>query len=93
MTEKMKDRMERFERIGFVLDSKEAAWLELYKRLKAYREEHGHANVPQRYEKDTALGFWVNSQRVRYKQGRLRDTRIKLLEQIGFEWFRYQRKE
>ena len=37
-------------------------WIESAMRLIEFRLHHGHANVPQKYDRDTKLGFWVMNQ-------------------------------
>jgi len=57
-------------------------WDEWYEKLKEYYDKNGHGNVPQ----DNKLGKWVNHQRVNYKKGRISKERVKLLENINFQW-------
>lgn len=66
--------------------SPELRWKENYAKLKVYYEEHGNCNIPARYKKDKPLGIWVVSQRVRYKNDQLAKYKIKLLEELDFEW-------
>jgi len=59
-----KDRIVALEEIGFqwsIYDSNH--WWKRYFELKAFREQHGHCNVPHLYEKNKLLGSWVNTQR------------------------------
>ena len=69
------------------------------KDLQAFKEEHGHCNVPQsKSDKNTnqSLGLWCNSIRHSYKhikQGggpkkmyKLSDANIQRLERMGFDW-------
>ena len=44
---------------------KEAAWDQMYEELQAYKEEHGHSNVPHDFVTDDGLklGSWVTAQR------------------------------
>ena len=56
--------------------------------LKAYKAIHHHTNVPcpcsdKKYKK---LGEWVKSQRAAKKKDKLREDRIKLLNEISFVW-------
>ena len=53
--------------------------------LKAYKEEHGDCNVPQRYKSNKELGSWVHRQRTAYNKEELCQARMDLLEKIGFE--------
>ena len=58
-------------------------WSSMLKKLKAYKQENGHCNVPQSEGK---LGMWVKDQRQAYNKGKLSKKRIDALEEIGFEW-------
>jgi hypothetical protein len=71
----------------------EEVWYQNFEKLQQYREVQGNCNVPYRFAYDPPLGEWVSNQRKRYKQLKDRgreadDSRIKLLEDIGFEWTR-----
>jgi hypothetical protein len=58
--------------------------MEQYENLKAFNTENGHCNgVPRR---DTRLGRWVLTQRSVFKQGKMRNDRKKMLDDIGFVW-------
>ena len=59
-----------------------ANWQEKYQELIAFKEKHGHVNVPQKHPE---LGRWVNTQRNSYKEGKLSQERIDLLNVIGFK--------
>ena len=61
-------------------------WLEKYEKLKEFKAIQNHTNVPGRYQEDTTLGGWVNTQRTLYRGNVLRENRQKYLEEIGFEW-------
>ena len=66
-------------------------WQQRYEQLKEYKRRNGHCNVPRCWNEDPSLGSWVDSQRTNYrhKQAGIDDmdpTRIKLLEDIGFNW-------
>jgi Helicase associated domain len=69
----------------------EARWENMYDRLVAYKEKHGHCLVPNRYKDDVKLGSWVSTQRRQRKAlraGRFdaRASRIERLDAIGFAW-------
>ena len=70
----------------------ERAWNDRYDELDVYKNKHGNCLVPQRYSKNKALGKWVDTQRTQYslrnkgKHSHLTEERIKLLEDLGFEW-------
>ncbi len=59
-------------------------WLSRHKELWKYIEEHGNAKVPQNWA--TGLGNWISTQRLTKKNGKLSEERIRLLNDIGFEW-------
>ena len=63
-------------------------WPVGYQALLAFKAQHGHLRVPDRYK--TADGFtlsaWQRDQRVRRKDGRLTDEQVGLLEEAGFCW-------
>lgn len=47
---------------------REEKWLQQFEKLKAYKEEHGHANVPKNDTENRLLGYWVKNQRRNYKK-------------------------
>ena len=63
-------------------------------QLEAYKEEHGHCNVPQGWERDPKMANWVHNQKKQFssrnknKHSTMTDERIGKLEDIGFEWRR-----
>jgi len=72
-------------------------WKTIFRRLKEYKREHGHCNVPSHRGdgRDNApshdkLGRWVEKQRTKFRTGRLSPTRIELLRSLSFEFKRQQ---
>jgi len=61
----------------------ESAWDDRYEELKNFKTLNHHCNVPQKLGK---LGKWVEKQRQKYRQGRLSEQRIQLLEELNFQW-------
>ena len=53
--------------VGFIWNAHEASWQEKYQRLKRYRFQHGHCNVPSSYY-DSSFANWVKNQRRQYKR-------------------------
>ncbi len=78
------DRIQRLDEIGFEWEPVEAQWNEQYEKLAMYKAKHGNLDAPQR--SSTKLGLWSNSQRQNRKNGILTAERIRLLDEIGFEW-------
>ena len=88
-----RERIAALEHIGFVWDSHSAAWNERLRELDAFRQQHGHCNVPSSDSHRTQLATWVKCQRRQYKlfcEGNITSNmtldRIAQLERIGFEW-------
>ena len=78
--------------IGFSWSRGEDKWNERFDQLEEYTKENGHCNVPDKYPANQQLANWVMSQRqAKKKQNKrkLSDEKIKLLDEIGFEWTRY----
>lgn len=78
-----KERFSRLESIDFEWSLvKETDWLKMYDTLVAFKKKHNMVdNIPE-----ASLGKWVPLQRSNYKDGKLTEERIALLESIGFEW-------
>ncbi|KAG7341272.1 type III restriction enzyme [Nitzschia inconspicua] len=91
-------RAEKLESIGFEWASKsnELKWNNIVQRLKEYKQQHGHTNVPHKYNDGQRphLGMWVSKQRVMYRdhQNQMNalafkaKKKIKILDSLGFEW-------
>jgi hypothetical protein len=86
-------RLQRLEAIGFEwegvrsLDSDRAtSWEGQFRRLLAYRQRHGHCEVPARFSEDPALGRWIAAQRSQHRAGHLKRDRLHRLNEIGFSW-------
>jgi hypothetical protein len=70
-------------------------WEERLAELVAFKAmpEHGHCNVPQRYEANPQLGKWVHTQRAQKTKcaadpaaSQLTVERVAKLEALGFAW-------
>ncbi|MEO5362760.1 MAG: Helicase associated domain protein [Magnetococcus sp. DMHC-8] len=79
-------RIERLNSLGFVWDQKEVVLEEMLLELAAFKQAHGHCNVPVPWPKNPALGLWVQFQRQEYKKEHLDPKRIQRLEALGFVW-------
>ena len=60
-------------------------WDLRFGELVAYKQKHGHCNVPKGWVENIPLGAWVAKQRLVYSQGKLEVERLKRLEELGFE--------
>ena len=76
-------RAAELEALGFGWDPLVAAWDDNFGKLRAFKKEHGHCNVPQAHPE---LGTWVSIQRQFYKKCRMAPERVAKLEELGFRW-------
>ena len=79
-------RIELLDEIGFAWNVNELKWKQRLQELKEFQQKHKHCNVPVQYKHNRPLGFWVNNQRLQYKQGILSSDRIQELESVNFTW-------
>jgi hypothetical protein len=81
------DRVRRLDEIGFEWNPIETRWEEMFQQLVAFKNEHGHTNVPQRSPKYAELATWVRNQRAAKTHNRpIIAERGKRLDEIGFVW-------
>ena len=81
------ERMRRLEELGFDWNPVSTKWEEMFQQLVQFKQEHGHANVPQRSGKYAALGTWVRNQRGAKRDKRpIMVERTKRLDEVGFMW-------
>ncbi len=55
--------------VGRYRQEKKKYWLGMFRKLKAFYDHHGHANVPDRYKADEVLGRWVSTGSLYEKPG------------------------
>jgi len=89
------DRKLVLDKIGFVwkidhcdaeFSLRQRQWDEMCEKLKAWKKEHGHCNVPGDYKGDAALAKWVKNQRTFERNGKLDEGRFERLDVLGFVW-------
>ena len=56
--------------------------------LKAFKQKHGHCNVPLRYPPNPVLGRWVNGIRQAKRRGTLEEDTVLRLDALGFSSLR-----
>ena len=87
------DRKAILEEMGFVWESHAAFWEERLNELHAYRDQHGHANVPSNYPENPQLAVWAKCQRRQFKlfcseeskhKSNMKLERISKLARVGF---------
>lgn len=84
-------RKERLESIGLILNPKEDSFEKGLKHLKNYVDKNGNACVSAKYKCDDGyyLGKWVGHRRSDYRKGKLSQTCIDKLNDLGFIWCVY----
>jgi hypothetical protein len=61
-------------------------WNMKCEKLVEFQRKNGHCMVPFKYEQEKSLGTWVNTQRIRHANNKIRLDRKTILEEIGFAW-------
>lgn len=80
------ERIALLNSIGFDWGEKRRSWDDMYRRLVKYKEKHGNAKVPAKYDLDPQLGSWADKQRRAYRNKKMSDERVNLLNSISFNW-------
>lgn len=89
------EKQQQLESIGMKWDSvKDRTWMKNYECAKEYYLTHGDLNINSEFmtENGETLGVWIATQRYRYKEKKLGQDRIDLLNEIGMSWNRYVNK-
>ncbi|HLY10429.1 MAG TPA: helicase associated domain-containing protein [Planctomycetota bacterium] len=61
-------------------------WEERLDELLAFRDQHGHCNVPRGWRENPSLSYWVINQRGLLRNGELSPDRARRLEESGVFW-------
>ncbi|MGN7612863.1 helicase associated domain-containing protein, partial [Magnetococcales bacterium HHB-1] len=77
---------QRLESLGFIWDHRETLWEEMFSALAEFKMVHGHCMVPDEYNENTQLVWWVNAQRTAAKNSNLDAERYQRLDAFGFVW-------
>jgi hypothetical protein len=57
------DRQAMLDKLGFVWDSRQAAWEERFEELKMFHRQHGHCKVTKKFVNYSQLALWLKRQR------------------------------
>lgn len=60
-----------------------AVWEARFSELREFREKFGHCRVPQAWKENKKLGSWVARVRNQKRKNKLKEDRIKALEDLG----------
>ncbi|MGW7318293.1 Helicase associated domain protein [Streptomyces sp. NPDC054865] len=82
------DRITALDRLDMIWDPDWQRFATALGHARAYRETHGHLNVPQKYRAPDGyrLGTRINMLRRDHARGRLTAEQITALEQLGMTW-------
>jgi len=75
------ERIRLLKSIGVSFEIKKDNWNDIFKKLQAFKERHGHLRVSER-----KLQAWSKFQRDKYNDKNLPREKIKKLNSIGFLW-------
>ncbi len=82
------ERAHRLDALGFEWDPFAATWDRWYAELVKFKNQHGHCNVPINWSGNKQLAYFVRTQRVGRKRGRLSKEQTQRLDRLGFSWER-----
>jgi hypothetical protein len=80
------DQIQPLDAMGFPRDSNRARWERMLTSLINFKNTHGHLNVASNRLEERLLFEWVSEQRKLKELDLLDQTRMKRLEEIGFQW-------
>ena len=71
-----------------IWDANEHQWLKMYNLAQEYYNQNGNLLIPDKYlTKDgVRLGIWIGHQRKAFREKKLSQERVVLLEKIGMVW-------
>ena len=76
-------KIKRLEALGFICDVLDNSWHTNHDRLKIHIQRHGWDGL---CTKNAGLFSWVSKQRADYKNKRLTEDKIMLLNRLGINW-------
>ena len=82
------NKIELLDKLGMDWSPIETQWERVYELAKNYYNENGNLLIPNNYVTDEnfKLGRWISAQRYNYKERKLSEEKILLLEKIGMVW-------
>lgn len=86
-----KEKIDMLEKIDMIWTPFDAQWNEYYNLAAKYYSENGNLLIPLKYitTDKIKLGYWIGTQRRNYKENKLSEEKINLLEKIGMVWNPY----
>ena len=84
-----KDRIAALDHIGMEWrNPNEIRWYAAYSLAKDYYDEHGNLDMTHQYKASNGycLGAWVNQQKKKFREGKLEEPYVSLLNQLDIKW-------
>ncbi|MGV3640553.1 MAG: helicase associated domain-containing protein, partial [Adhaeribacter sp.] len=78
------DRIDKLQEIRFSWNVQEGYWQKMYEALVAFRNTHGHTQVPCQGGPNPKLSAWLY--RLRANKQALSHRKVELLNQLGLDW-------
>ena len=79
-------RRNRLLSLGFEFVVDEAQWKKMLAGLVAFKQQHGHTQVPRSWNEPRRLGNWVAHQRSLHNRGRLLAEHFRALRKLRFDF-------
>ena len=78
------ERIALLDSVGYEWSPHQLRWDQQCDELEAFRNDHGHCNVPLSHP--SGLGAWLTHQRVQYRKGALAPKRVARLNELCVSW-------
>lgn len=81
-----RERIDLLNELDFIWDAKEERYMKSFYQAKTYREKYGRfPTTSDKNDESENVYRWIRNQKQIYKNGKMSDERVKLLESIGLE--------
>jgi len=82
------DKIRLLEKIGMIWSVADYEWMKMYRFAELYYKKNGDLMIPYTYKVkgNIMLGAWIGLQRKRYRNHKISNERIELLNTIGMIW-------
>lgn len=86
------EKIDLLNELNFDWNQFETQWHNMYQQLQQFFVENNHSNVSREYKENKVLSSWVHNQRTIYREGKLSEQKIDLLNKLNFDWNLLQSK-
>jgi len=83
-----KEKIDKLNELNFIWYIQENSWEHKFNELVNYKKKYGNLIITNNYiiNNGNSLAQWTWIQRKKYKNGKLNNKEIEMLNSIGFEW-------